>query len=205
MIESSQLKEDPSSVRQCRTKFTPENIRQITNLVERGTSPVEIAEIIGVTLGTLKTTCSKFHISLRRPSYDTGTGLLRHRRGAGSNGASLVRPLNGRTCADTPNAPRATGREIQPMEHRPTEVPQDKAPPTDKPFATFAIAIQYKGDELAAELRLTREIIAQFAIEAGFREMNLAELMARTIESVATKDQFHLVLGELPKRVRDDQ
>jgi hypothetical protein len=204
MIESSELK-DPSSVNHSRTKFTPENIRQITNLVERGRSPAQIAEIIGVTLGTLKTTCSKLQISLRRPSYDTGTGLLRHRRRPGSNDASLMHSLNGRTRAVAPNEPNATGREIQPMEHRPIEMPQDKATPTDKPFATFAIAIQYKGDELTAELQLTREIIGQFAIEAEFREMNLAELMARTIESVAAKDQFHLVLGELPKRVRDHQ
>jgi hypothetical protein len=197
MIESSQLK-DPSSVHQSRTKFTPEKIQQIINLVERGTSPAEIAEIIGVTLGTLKTTCSKFHISLRRPSYDTGTGLLRHRRRSGSNGASLVHSPNGRTRADAPNDPNATGREIQAMEHGPTEVPQDEGTPTHKPFATFAIAIRYKGDELTAELRLTHEIIGKFAIEAEFRGMKLAQLIARTIESVAVKDQFDIVLGERP-------
>ena len=34
-----------------RTKFTPENVRQIINLVERGKSNDEIADIIGVTTG----------------------------------------------------------------------------------------------------------------------------------------------------------
>jgi len=84
------------------------------------------------------------------------------------------------------------------MEHGPTEVPQDERTPTHKPFATFAIAIRYKGDELTAELRLTHEIIGKFAIEAEFRGMKLAELIARTIESVAVKDQFDIVLGERP-------
>ena len=49
------------------TKFTPERIQQISNLVERGKSRDEIAGIIGVTTGTLQVTCSKLGISLRRP------------------------------------------------------------------------------------------------------------------------------------------
>jgi hypothetical protein len=58
-------------------KSTPERIQQIRNLVERGKSRDEIAEIIGVTTGTLQVTCSKLGISLRRPTFDLGTGLLR--------------------------------------------------------------------------------------------------------------------------------
>src|SRR5262245_50706025 len=50
------------------SKFTPTTIRQITNLLERGRSKEEIAEIIGVTPATLQVTCSKLGISLRRPS-----------------------------------------------------------------------------------------------------------------------------------------
>jgi hypothetical protein len=204
MTESFQLK-NHAPVRQRQTRFTPENIRQITNLVERGTSAAQIAEIIGVTLGTLKTTCSKLQISLRRPSYDTGTGLLRHRRTRASNGGASVHSLSGRTHADAPNGERVTALEKQPMEQGPTAVPQDKATPNHRSCATFAIAIQYKGNELIAELRLTHEIIGQLAIEAEFREMNLAELIARTVESVAMKDQFDLVLGQPLKQVRDHQ
>jgi hypothetical protein len=58
------------------TKFTPENIRQIVNLVERGKSKEQIAEIIGVTVGTLQVTCSKLGISLRQPRFNTGTGIF---------------------------------------------------------------------------------------------------------------------------------
>src|SRR5262245_23157871 len=48
-------------------KFTPERIEQIKNLVERGKSREEIAEIINVTAGSPQVTCSRLGISLRRP------------------------------------------------------------------------------------------------------------------------------------------
>jgi hypothetical protein len=48
-------------------KFTPERIEQIKNLVERGKRREEIAELIGVTVGSLQATCSRLGISLRRP------------------------------------------------------------------------------------------------------------------------------------------
>jgi hypothetical protein len=48
-------------------KFTPERIQQIKDLVARGETCKQIAAIIGVTVGTLKVTCSRLGISLRRP------------------------------------------------------------------------------------------------------------------------------------------
>src|SRR5262245_3316903 len=53
-------------------KFTPERIQQIKNLVERGTAREEIAELIGVTVGSLQVTCSRLGISLRRPIINHG-------------------------------------------------------------------------------------------------------------------------------------
>ena len=53
-------------------KFTPERIEQIKNLVERGKSREEIAELIGVTVGSLQVTCSRLGISLRRPIINNG-------------------------------------------------------------------------------------------------------------------------------------
>jgi hypothetical protein len=50
-----------------RHKFTPEHIEQIKNLVERGKRSKEIAELIGVTIGSLQVTCSRLGISLRQP------------------------------------------------------------------------------------------------------------------------------------------
>ena len=45
-----------------RIKFTLERIQQIRNLVERGKSREEIAELIEVTVGSLQVTCSRLGI-----------------------------------------------------------------------------------------------------------------------------------------------
>ena len=60
-----------------RIKFTPERLQQIRNLVERGKSREEIAELIGVTVGSLQVTCSRLGISLRRVVFSNRMGLLR--------------------------------------------------------------------------------------------------------------------------------
>jgi hypothetical protein len=49
-----------------RFKYTPERIEQIKNLLECGKPREEIAELIGVTVGSLQVTCSRLGISLRR-------------------------------------------------------------------------------------------------------------------------------------------
>jgi hypothetical protein len=58
------------------TKFTPERIQQIKDLIASGTSCEEIAALIGVTAGTLKVTCSKLGISLRRSKLSNGSRTL---------------------------------------------------------------------------------------------------------------------------------
>src|SRR5262245_4092055 len=55
----------PSSGR--RIKFTPERVQQIGNLVEQGKSREEIAELIGVTIRSLKVTCSRLAIGIAWP------------------------------------------------------------------------------------------------------------------------------------------
>ena len=49
-------------------QFTPERLQQIRNLVERGKSREEIAELIGVTVGSLQVTCSKLQFHRSKPS-----------------------------------------------------------------------------------------------------------------------------------------
>jgi hypothetical protein len=66
----------PASSRLRPTKFTPERIQQIKELIARGMSCEEIAAVVGVTVGTLKVTCSRLGISLRRPKWRSGNGLL---------------------------------------------------------------------------------------------------------------------------------
>src|SRR6476659_8168401 len=72
-------------------KFTPERIQQIRNLVERGKSREEIAELIEVTVGSLQVTCSKLGISLRRHRLDNGIRLL-PRSTVPGNGSSTSDP-----------------------------------------------------------------------------------------------------------------
>ena len=61
-------------------------IQQITNLVERGKSREEIAELIEVTIDSLQVTCSRLGISLRRPRLDNGIRLLPRGKPVPSNG-----------------------------------------------------------------------------------------------------------------------
>jgi hypothetical protein len=65
MIQNEEVtKQLPSHAR--RIKFTPDIIQQMRNLVEQGKSREEIAELIGVTARSLKVTCSRLAVSVRR-------------------------------------------------------------------------------------------------------------------------------------------
>jgi DNA-binding NarL/FixJ family response regulator len=84
-------------------KFTPERIQQIKNLVERGKSREEIAELIGVTVGSLQVTCSRLGVSLRRLNVNSGTGPLWRDGGPpsliGSRGQALSVVATVRCCS----------------------------------------------------------------------------------------------------------
>ena len=67
----------PTPSRGRQIKFTPERIQQIKNLVERGKRREEIAELVGVTVGSLQVTCSRLGISLRRANFNNGIVSLR--------------------------------------------------------------------------------------------------------------------------------
>jgi len=64
-------------------KFTPERLEQIRNLVERGMKREQIAETIGVTVGSLQVTCSNKGVSLRQPRSSTMTPTLPKQNGNG--------------------------------------------------------------------------------------------------------------------------
>src|SRR5262249_52634386 len=99
-------------------KFTPERIQQISNLVERGKSKEEIAELIGVTVGSLQVTCSRLGISLRRVVFNNGTRLLRG--GGPHNGTSTY-------TASVP-LPPISGQPQQNSQSGPVEQPQATTP-----------------------------------------------------------------------------
>jgi len=180
---------NPSSENQRRTKFTDANVRQIINLVERGRSPAEIAEVIGVTEGSLRTTCSKLQISLRPPTFDTGTGLLRHRRRRSSPAGSTIIAHQLLTEVLTLVKPATNQESIAEANA------QSQA--RDSPLATVSIVMEYKGQTHAAQLPLTPDLLGQLAIEAEFRGMNLVQLIATAVEMLAKEDRFDVVLGKL--------
>src|SRR5215470_10019071 len=49
------------------SKFTPQAIQKIKEMVAQGLSREEIAQRLNVTVGSLQVTCSKLGVSLRRP------------------------------------------------------------------------------------------------------------------------------------------
>jgi hypothetical protein len=188
------------------TKFTPERMRQITNLVERGKTREEIAEIIGVTTGTLQVTCSKLGISLRRPKFDTGTGLLQLRRPRSHGAASPNQPSSNRE-----NKMTAPANGYQPVpEAKPTEAADPATPHREalregsnsRALAAFAIRMEYKGEERSTSLPLDQEMIRQLALEAEFRGMRIGELVTALILAITRKDLFQLVLANAPEQLR---
>jgi Helix-turn-helix domain of resolvase len=168
------------------TKFTPEKIRQVSNLVERGKSREEIAELVGVTVGTLQVTCSRLGISLRKPRYDTGTGLLRQSGSRTSNGASTPNPISvePNSCNGTSGLNSISGGDGQlPKMH------EDSS-------ASFAVRMRYKGGERTTEVPLTHDMIGQLAIEAELRNMKIGQLVSEIIVAVTKGDLFQLVLNK---------
>src|SRR6478609_814161 len=91
----------PTPSRGRQVKFTPERIQQIKNLVERGKSREEIAELIGVTVGFLQVTCSRLGISLRRVGPHNGTSTYTASRRVGVP----LSPISGRPQQNSQSGP----------------------------------------------------------------------------------------------------
>ena len=170
-------------------KFTPERIQQIRNLVERGKSREEIAELIGVTVGSLQVTCSRLGISLRRVVFDNGMGLLR--RGG----------LHSRTSTFTPS--RGGGVPLPPIDEQPQQNSQlgpaeqrhqERAIKNEVDLANLALRMRYRDDERTTELLLTQDMIWQLALEAQFQDMSIGELVGELIIAIMKKDLFQHVL-----------
>jgi hypothetical protein len=179
------------------TKFTPERIQQVRNLVERGKSREEIAELIGVTVGSLQVTCSRLGVSLRRPVFNTATGLLR--RGApGPNGTANHHPDDGNNSVrlqSTKERPEQNSQSA-PVEQAQTPTPHQERVKrmNEVGSANFAIRMRYKGEERTTELPLTHDMIRQLAFEAALRNMRIGELIGELMVAMADKDLLQTVL-----------
>jgi hypothetical protein len=184
-------------------KFTPERLQQIKNLVERGTCREEIAELVGVTVGSLQVTCSKLGISLRRPTFNAGTDPLR-RDETRSNGISTPSPSNGSASAllhltkerreqDSRSGPAEQAQAPTPCQ-APAPWQQWAKRANEAGAARFAIRMQYRGEERATELPLTQDMIGRLAFEAAFRNMRIGELISELIVAVLEEDLLQTVL-----------
>lgn len=179
----------PTPSRGRQIKFTPERIQQIKNLVERGKCREEIAELIGVTVGSLQVTCSRLGISLRRPTFNNGIVSLRRNearlnqvptRGCDHGGDSSLLHLER-------NSQPGPVEQVAPRHEMEQKVNEPGA-------ASFAIRMQYRGEERTTELPLTQDMIGQLAFEAAFRNVSIGEFIGELIVAVVQQDLLQPVL-----------
>ena len=194
-MQTEQLATQPP-VRGRQIKFTPERLQQIRNLVERGKSREEIAELIGVTVGSLQVTCSRLGISLRRVVFSNGMGLLR--RGGPHNGTSTYTASRR---GGVP-LPPISGQPQQNSQSGPVEQPQATTPHEERArademgLANLALGMKYRGDERTSGLLLTQDMIRQLAFEAQFRNMSIGEFVGELLIAMMKRDLFQHVLLE---------
>jgi hypothetical protein len=188
----------PTPSRGRQIKFTPERIQQIKNLVERGKSREEIAELIGVTVGSLQVTCSRLGISLRRPTFNNGIVSLERndprldqtptpRSGHGSDSA-LLHLIEERLERNSQPEPMDEAEHLAPSH-------QVEKRANEAGAASFAIRMQYRGEERTTELPLTQAMIGQLAFEAAFRNVSMGELIGEIIVALRNRDLLQTVLA----------
>jgi hypothetical protein len=154
-----------------RIKFTPQVIEKIKEFVAEGISRDEIANRLGVTVGSLQVTCSRLGISLRRIILPNGSGHhtadVRRRTPQGSVGIAHVREQK----VSQPTARAA-------------------------PVAQFAITIRYKGEEKATDIPLPSPTIEALALEATSRDLGIAELIGQVLVATINKDMIQRILRD---------
>jgi len=183
-MQTEQLATQLTNSRGRQIKFTPERLQQIRNLVERGRSREEIAELIGATVGSLQVTCSRLGISLR---LSKEMGLLR--RGGPHNGTSTY------TASRRGGVPPMNGQPQQNSQSGPVEQPQATTPHEERARRTdLALRMKYRGHERTKELPLTQDMIGQLAFEAQFRNMSIGELVGELLTEIMKRDLFAHVL-----------
>jgi hypothetical protein len=152
-----------------RVKFTPQAIEKIKEFVAEGISRDEIANRLGVTVGSLQVTCSRLGISLRRIILSNGSHHTADVRGIPTPGSvGLVRVQEQKDVSQP--AVRATR------------------------FANFAIMMRHKGKEKVTDLPLPSPAIEVLAVEAISRDLNIAELIGQVLVAALNKDMIQRIL-----------
>jgi hypothetical protein len=203
----------PPTTHPRQTKFTPANIRQIANLLERGKSKDEIAEIIGVTSATLQVTCSKLGISLRRRAGGGAVSPVRRQRpqnGTPQQDARLEERQNVRKTlhVQTTQSSQDSDNELKDQERNEQTHSVVKAENQTvvrlRPLQSVkrtassaaALTMRYKGKERKIELPFDRGLLGQFSLEAEYRSLGVADLIGQILLSVSKNDLFDLVLEQ---------
>ena len=151
-----------------RFKFTPQAIENIKEFVGQGISRDEIANRLGVTVGSLQVTCSRLGISLRR----SHSSLRRH-----------TADVRGRI-----PAPGSVG--IAHTREQKVSQPTARAAPVPQ----FAITMRHKGEEKTTDIPLPSPAIEILALEAMSRGLDIAELMGQVLVTAINKDMIQKIL-----------
>jgi hypothetical protein len=154
-----------------RVKFTPEVIENIKKLVAQGTNRHEIANRLGVTVGSLQVTCSRLGISLRRIIL--------------SNGSHHTLDVRGSTIP----APGSVG-VAHVREQGEVSQPRTRA----APVVQIAITMRCHGKEKTSDIPLPSPAIAVLALEATSRDLNIVDLMEQVLVAAISKDMIHNIL-----------
>jgi hypothetical protein len=154
------------SVRGRRIKFTPQVIEKIKEFVAEGISRDEIANRLGVTLGSLQVTCSRLGVSLRRIISANGSGRHTADVRLGSVGIAHLREQK--------------------------EVPQPAAHAA--PVAKLEIMMRCRGKEKATDIPLPSPAIGALALEAISRDSDIAGLIGQVLVGAITKDMIQAIL-----------
>jgi hypothetical protein len=152
-----------------RVKYTPQAIEKIKEFVAVGISRDEIANRLGVTVGSLQVTCSRLGISLRQTIFPS---CSRRRttdvRLIGSVGIAHVREQK--------------------------EVSQPAA--SAAPVAKLEIMMRCHGKEKATDIPLPSPAIETLALEATSRDLDIARLVGQILVTAINKDMIHKIFRD---------
>jgi hypothetical protein len=176
-------------------QFTPDKIEQIRSLVESGKSRDEIAEFIGVTVGSLQVTCSKLGISLRPPRPSPQINVPRREVPYTATMLSTSRKAG---------PVRFAFEQVDQFLQGPQEE-KDVATPApdeigDQPGdrARVALAVHYKGVERVIPLCLSDEAVGRLVMEAQLRGVSVGQFVSALIRDTLEKGLSHVLGGESP-------
>ena len=159
-----------------------------------------------MTTGTLQVTCSKLGVSLRRPAFYIGTGLLKRRW------------LDLKSASSTKSCPRRADTMPEfAAEPKPVQYP--KQPEKCRlegrlrglRVRNSTIGRQWSphrmdyGEARSTDLLLDEEMIGQLAVEAEIRGMRIGELVGALILAIVEGDLFQLVGDETYPRQQGPQ